>query len=43
MKFVSQNMLTASDLAYANAVLIDVNAVKTLSKVLYVDYEGDNN
>ena len=33
----------ASDLAYANAVLIDVNAVDTLSKVLYVDYEGDNN
>ena len=43
VKFVSQNMLTASDLAYANAVLIDVNAVDTLSKVLYVDYEGDNN
>ena len=43
VKFVSQNMLTASDLAYANAVLVDVNAVKTLSKVLYVDYEGDNN
>ncbi|MBR1428628.1 MAG: 50S ribosomal protein L4 [Rickettsiales bacterium] len=43
VKFVSQNMLTANDLVYANAVLIDVNAVETLSKVLYVDYEGDNN
>lgn len=43
VKFVSQNMLTANDLVYANAVLIDVNAVDTLSKVLYVDYEGDNN
>ena len=43
VKFVSQNMLTANDLVYANAVLIDVNAVDTLSKVLYVDYEGGNN
>jgi len=36
-KFVSNDMLTAKDLFYADAILIDVGSVDTFTKVLNVN------
>ena len=41
-KFVSNDMLTASDLIYADAVLIDVKSVNKLSNN-FLEYENGNN
>ena len=38
--FVSNDMLTAKDLFYANAILIDIASVNTFSKVLNTCYEN---
>ncbi|MBQ7552474.1 MAG: 50S ribosomal protein L4 [Rickettsiales bacterium] len=37
VKFVSNNMLTARDLIYADTILIDVESVKKMSRMLDID------
>ncbi len=42
-KFVSNNMLTACDLFYADAVLIDIKAIHEYTKLFDISYEENNN
>lgn len=42
-KFVSSSMLTACDLFYANAVLIDIKAVNEYTKLFDIGYEESDN